>query len=1604
MKRFSLILFFLLALTATELMHAQTTLPWSEDFEGYTTTTLGNEWATPATYDGKPCVLLTNPYASPSGQNSLECRTNSSNSNIFVFPQFNKPLDLLVVSFTLAGHADGRGQFGYITNANDASTFQSLTDISQPSTAGNTFPLNTSLYTYYEYDLSTMDGAPHNASYRLAVKYTFVGSGEDSWYFDDFRVTNAGIRLNQNLTMALADGVTYTFYDSGGAFGNYGDNEYYTATFTYNGDITIEFSEFQTIWGRDCDEMDYDYMYIYDGTTSGAQLARGQSGCPTANLTINTPYTATSGTMTIDWNTSRTSSASSDSKGWKATITTRKWYITEIATVANWEEFCNAVNGGHDYSGETVTMTADITTAVTTKVGTFAGRPFCGTFDGQGHTLTVDLPSIDQAGNAPFMHIEGATIQNLIVNGTVTAGNGDSNRHAAGLVGYAWSGTNTIRNCQVNTNVNSNSDYAGGIIGHGRGSNIIMEGCAYTGTITAVGTNPVGGLIGWSDYLSGLTITDCFFAGTYSNADEDALFHPIGCTDHATTNTRTITNTYYTVDPRNMDATIQTLVYELPNKGKHAYSITGQDPVTVAMNGSATATYSASGITAYSTGIKYNNVLYAGDGDLVSLALSGSGTGSYLSDHGTLTDNGSSHTLAMEAYDTQITASECYAPTNLSFGEAPLTWDEGDEITLTWDGEDESYIVELGTPGTTTETQEIFDQDFENGLSSWTFISMNDANDLGDHPDVLFTAGIVNSSHTSHDGSNCFMFSSWNVASDYNQYLISPQLTLTGASTLGFFFKKAYDEYTESLQVGYSTSTNELDAFTWTDVDDLTDYWQSDLLNLTSDVKYIAFHYYGNNSRFVYLDDISISGPVTVPTITWNIVADNVTSPYTFLGLTPGTPYMVRVKSHCGQVSDVITTPGVCPTPTELSVTNLKSTSATLNWEGEAASYNVRYRQQVGDWINISSDTNSLEITGLAQETAYEFKVQSLCYAEYPSEWSAISSFTTPYGCDTPTELSTEVTGNNQLSWTGCNETYNLQYREFDPSVTIILTIGNIILGDGSGYQMLLDADATAYGTIIPEEGPLNEGDASAETYDAFEYKIPTNADGALNTTNIVGYNSSVRIQIPAGIYDWCITNPVPDGDIFIASDQGNVNGRQDNYVFEAGATYEFTVNRVELYDCVDVTITGNENPWTIVEDVTNPYTLPSLTAQTTYQYKVQGVNCDGNGSTTEWSEAAVFTMPSFYTKHIDPYTTDGGYYLIASPIGQVDPAKVGGMLDNEFDLYYFDNTEDLEWRNYKANAFVLTPGKGYLYANSGNNGVGIDLVFAGTANTEINEVTLQLSSFTEFEGMNLVGNPFAVEAYIDRDFYRLAEGGAEVMADASNGAIQPMEGVFVYADEYEETMIFSTENNNDKAAGLALNLTQGRGTIIDRAVVRFGEGRQLPKFQLRKNSTKLYIPQNGKDYAVVNVGGDVARYVSTIPVYFKTEKNGTYSLSLNSENVAFSYLHLIDNLTGNDIDLLVTPSYTFEAKTTDYESRFKLVFVCGDANDDNDFAFNSNGSWIISNEGSSTLQVIDLNGRILSSETVNGSVSKAINVAPGVYVIRLISGNDVKVQKVVVR
>ena len=383
--------------------------------------------------------------------------------------------------------------------------------------------------------------------------------------------------------------------------------------------------------------------------------------------------------------------------------------------------------------------------------------------------------------------------------------------------------------------------------------------------------------------------------------------------------------------------------------------------------------------------------------------------------------------------------------------------------------------------------------------------------------------------------------------------------------------------------------------------------------------------------------------------------------------------------------------------------------------------------------------------------------------------------------------------------------------------------------------------------------------------------------------------------------------------------------------------------------------------------------------------------------------------------KEITGYTGDkDNYYFFASPATNSGlTASSYGLTTGTYDLYTFDydNVVDnqlLEWKRENGNTNI-TRGVGYLYANGASKTITTPsiTVTPSNANYDVN-LNYDASGTWRFNGWNLIGNPFACNASVSGvDFYVI--NGDEVKA-ATNNVVAPMQGIFAQATTSGQSATFSratenSSNNTTSSVNLILKPADTRDTkVIDVARVRFNEGEGLEKFQLNPSHTKIYIPQNGMDYAVVH-----AQAEGELPVNFKAENNGRYTLSVDIEKVSFDYLHLIDNMTGADVDLLATPTYTFNARTTDYASRFKLVFAATGIEENpstgsGTFAYNNGSEWVIANEGAATLQVIDMMGRILSSETISGSCSKAINTTPGVYMLRLVNGDKVKVQKIVVR
>jgi len=743
-----------------------------------------------------------------------------------------------------------------------------------------------------------------------------------------------------------------------------------------------------------------------------------------------------------------------------------------------------------------------------------------------------------------------------------------------------------------------------------------------------------------------------------------------------------------------------------------------------------------------------------------------------------------------------------------------------------------------------------------------------------------------------------------------------------------------------------------------------------------------------------------------------------------------------------------------CRRPTAFAASEIGPRSVVLSWteNGPATEWEIAYKSVNDTVINyVTATTNPYTLTGLAPETQYAAQVTPVCEVDKPSieiSWTTTEACPKPYDVDITPYPSTA-----NVEWSGWGETYDIQWAE-----PVAPTSSAWLRYDNGRAGMLSNGGVNQFtwGVMYPADSLHDNVLTKIVFYEfrnAFTDSIITlnvYSGGDTIPETLIG-TETITINGTKGEHEVVLSTPIefnPEQNLWItltatgypavmamSPQDAGINGRwflNGSDWIDIGtlfppspgpvnvATSCFAIRGfVETYDYS----TWN---WTTESGVASPFTITGLEAETDYAVRVKS-NC-GQDCESGWTLAYFTTLEgSIFTKDILAHTNNGGWYLIASPVAEaVTPTAQNGFLANEYDLYRFNQSANLEWENWKAEGehyhFNLEAGRGYLYANSGD----VTLTFVGTphAATEPAEVPLAYDPAADFAGWNLVGNPLPGIAFIDRDFYVMNGDRNEIVA-AEGNTVELMEGIFVIAEGENDTMTFTPASQNAIAnnASLVVSLSQGRGSVIDRAIVRFDSNRTLPKFQLNPNNTKVYIPQGGKDYAVV-----AAEQTGEMPLNFKAEKNGTYTLRFDTKDVEFDYLHLIDNLTGADVDLLaVEPSvpepvegpnatgtgpstssgasYTFTAKTTDYESRFKLVFSADEdvCEPNAPFAYINNGNIIIN--GTGTLQIIDILGKELVRKelsTLNSQLS-TLNFAPGVYVLRLVGGDSVRTQKIVI-
>lgn len=362
-------------------------------------------------------------------------------------------------------------------------------------------------------------------------------------------------------------------------------------------------------------------------------------------------------------------------------------------------------------------------------------------------------------------------------------------------------------------------------------------------------------------------------------------------------------------------------------------------------------------------------------------------------------------------------------------------------------------------------------------------------------------------------------------------------------------------------------------------------------------------------------------------------------------------------------------------------------------------------------------------------------------------------------------------------------------------------------------------------------------------------------------------------------------------------------------------------------------------------------------------------------------------------------------WYTISSSVNNIATASVNNLIQDpatKYDLYYYDEATQM-WKNHKANAITnMTNGRGYLYWNTD----GDELSFPGELNSGNVEIAVTTTGTGDLAGFNLIGNPYSHNIYkgdgtaipnsiLSAGYYTLSNAGAWTAGTDNTTAIKPGQGILVKATAAGTVTMTNTTANGAKRNNEFIKFMIANSQYEDVAYALFNKEEGLNKINHRNaDIPMLYIPQDGQNYAIATMSDETQSFNLNLRVM----TTGQYTLSFKAEG-KYDYLHVIDRMTGEDIDMLLDGEYSFIASPSDNDARFivKLGYNTNNSAENDIFAF-QNGSDIIVN-GEGELQVFDVTGRMVATQHVNGV--QTVNVpSQGVFIFKL----NEKTQKIVVR
>ena len=518
--------------------------------------------------------------------------------------------------------------------------------------------------------------------------------------------------------------------------------------------------------------------------------------------------------------------------------------------------------------------------------------------------------------------------------------------------------------------------------------------------------------------------------------------------------------------------------------------------------------------------------------------------------------------------------------------------------------------------------------------------------------------------------------------------------------------------------------------------------------------------------------------------------------------------------------------------------------------------------------------------------------------------------------------------------------------------------------------------------------------------------------NSAINTTEWTGATSS----------DWSTASNWSFG-LPLTTASVTISATSNNPVLSTTAT----VNNLTVNSGASVNIASNGH-LTVSNTLTNNAGTSGLV-----------IKSDASGSGTLLSNS------SGVQGKVQSYLSSSKWHLISSPVSNA----VSGMFTGNYLKYYNEATSAYVGIN--LTTIPLTPGKGYLYWNTGTGYATKE--YSGLLNA--GDVSFSYAKATD--GWNLAGNPYP--SVLDWDLvsptlpatvnggvsqydpitntykYYITGGGA---ANTATQYISPGQGFFVQATGSGSMTLTNAMRSHDGAPSFyksasndpMLLLNVSGNNITTQTAVRFstdattGIDRMMDMckiMEFKPQVPALYTKSEGEKMVLNTLPLSDIENDITIPVYFEAGIGGNYQIDASEmESIEPSVSIYLEDITGNHLqDLRLNPQYIFLYDSTEHV-RNMLIHFKNSATGIEDTE-STGGGVICYNEGdqlyvtftpeafgdkevNAHIEVQTLTGQQIYKATSSSLVNRIDlnSVARSVYLVKVTYKNQVYVKKII--